>query len=138
LRRGYTSPTNALLRIPFEEGPGYLFKGGFPIYASQFMFWTTFCTLYTFMKNKFFFLWVYQDYSYNYIKLGMMGISFSAAAVLSYPFYFTREMVDLWPKERGGHCTWNNNYRQCAKWMIENMDQMYFNYLSNMTVWIRR
>jgi hypothetical protein len=30
LRRGYTSPTNALLRIPFEEGLGYLFKGGFP------------------------------------------------------------------------------------------------------------
>ena len=90
------------------------------------------------MKNKFFFLWVYQDFSYDWIKLGMMGISFSAATVLSYPFYFTREMVDLWPKERGGHCTWNNNYRQCAKWMIENMDQMYFNYLSNMTVWVRR
>jgi hypothetical protein len=34
LRRGYTSPTNALLRIPFEEGVGYLFKGGFPIWTS--------------------------------------------------------------------------------------------------------
>jgi hypothetical protein len=68
----------------------------------------------------------------------MLSISFSAAAFLSYPFYFTREMVDLWPKERGGHCTWNNNYRQCAKWMIENMDTMYFNYLSNFTVWMRR
>lgn len=34
LRRGYTSPTNALLRIPFEEGATYLFKGGFPIYSS--------------------------------------------------------------------------------------------------------
>lgn len=34
LRRGYTSPTNALLRIPFEEGLGYLFKGGFPIWSS--------------------------------------------------------------------------------------------------------
>ena len=31
LRRNYTSPTNALLRIPFEEGPYYLFRGGFPI-----------------------------------------------------------------------------------------------------------
>lgn len=94
--------------------------------------------MYTFCKNKFFFLWLYQDFNYNYIKAGMFGISFSAATVLAYPFYFTREMVDLWPKERGGHCTWNNSYRQCAKWMIENMDQLYFNYLSNMTVWVRR
>ena len=31
LRRNYTSPTQALLRIPFEEGPYYLFRGGFPI-----------------------------------------------------------------------------------------------------------
>ncbi len=31
LRRNYTSATQALLRIPFEEGPGYLFRGGFPI-----------------------------------------------------------------------------------------------------------
>ncbi len=34
LRKGYTSPTNALLRIPFEEGPYYLFKGGLPHVAS--------------------------------------------------------------------------------------------------------
>lgn len=57
---------------------------------------------------------------------------------MAYPFYFTREMVDLWPKERGGHCTWNNSYRKCAKWMIENVDQLYFNYLSGYTTWVRR
>lgn len=34
LRRNYTSPTQALLRIPVEEGLGYLFKGGFPIVTS--------------------------------------------------------------------------------------------------------
>jgi len=34
LRRGYSSPLNAMLRIPLEEGPSYLFKGGFPIYTS--------------------------------------------------------------------------------------------------------
>jgi hypothetical protein len=38
-------------------------------------------------------------------------------------------MVDLWPKERGGFCTWQNNYRNCFKWMVENMDMHYFNYL---------
>ena len=69
LRRNYTSPTQALLRIPFEEGPSYLFRGGFPLAMNQFLFWTTFGTLYTFCKNKFFFFWVYHDFSYEYCKL---------------------------------------------------------------------
>lgn len=138
LRRGYTSPINALLRIPFEEGVGYLFKGGFPIWTSALVFWTSYCTIYSFCKNKFFFLWVYQDFGYNFIKSGMMGISFGISAFLAYPFYFTRTMVDLWPKERGGHCTWNNSYRQCAKWMIENMDQLYYNFTAGISQWMRR
>jgi solute carrier family 25 oxoglutarate transporter 11 len=138
LRRGYTSPLNALLRIPFEEGLGYLFKGGFPIWSHSFVFWTAFCTYYSFCKNKFFFLWVYQDFSYNYIKAGMMGISFGLASLMAYPLYFTRTMVDLWPKERGGHCTWKNSYREAAKWMILNMDQLYFNFLSGYATWFRR
>jgi hypothetical protein len=59
LRRGYKSPFNALIRIPFEEGSMYLFRGGFPIAMNQFLFWTTFCTVYTFHKDKYFFLWQY-------------------------------------------------------------------------------
>jgi hypothetical protein len=31
MRRNYTSPTNALMRIPFEEGAWNIFRGGFPI-----------------------------------------------------------------------------------------------------------
>ena len=111
LRRNYTSPTNALLRIPIEEGPYYLMRGGFPIAMNQFLFWTTYLTLYSFHKNKYFFLWTYMDYNYDYIKaLNMVG-SFAAASAIAYPAYYTREMVDRWPKERGGHCTWNNSYR---------------------------
>lgn len=138
VRKGYTSPTNALLRIPFEEGPYYLFKGGFPHVASQWVFWTGYFTLYSWAKNKFFFLWTYNEFSYSYIKFFMSGIAFLIASATAYPFYFTREMVDIWPKERGGHCTWNNNYRNCAKWMIENMDMMYYNYLSGYWRWVRR
>lgn len=111
LRKGYTSPTNALLRIPFEEGPNYLFKGGLPHMASQWVFWTSYFTMYSWMKNKTFFMWLYNDFSYNYIK-GIMSVScFFFSSWIAYPFYFAREMVDIWPKERGGHCTWNNSYR---------------------------
>jgi solute carrier family 25 (mitochondrial oxoglutarate transporter), member 11 len=41
LRKGYTSPINALIRIPFEEGPYYLIKGGFPLAASAWIFWVS-------------------------------------------------------------------------------------------------
>ena len=83
---------------------------------NQFLFWTTYCTFYTFNKNKFFFFWLYNDFSYEYCKAINMTFSFALASVVAYPAYFAREMVDLWPKERGGHCTWNNSYRQCFKW----------------------
>jgi len=111
LRKGYTSPINALLRTPFEEGPYYLFKGSFPLVANAWVFWTAYFTIYSFVKNKYFFLWTYNEYSYNYIKAGMMAVSFAISSAMAYPMYFTREMVDIWPKERGGHCTWNNSYR---------------------------
>jgi len=67
-----------------------------------------------------------------------MAFSFGVASAIAYPAYYTREMVDLWPKERGGHCTWNNNYRQCFKWMVENMDLHSYNYMTNYTQWIRK
>jgi hypothetical protein len=38
--------------------------------------------------------------------------------VFSYPWAVTiREMVELWPKEKGGVCTWDNNYRKAAVWV---------------------
>ena len=105
---------------------------------NQFLFWTTYCTFYTFNKNKFFFMWMYNDFSYDYCKFINMCFSFACGSVVAYPAYFTREMVDLWPKERGGHCTWNNNYRQCFKWMVENYDMLGYNFLSGYWRWVRR
>lgn len=138
LRRGYTSPTQALLRIPFEEGPSYLFRGGFPIAANQFLFWTTYCTIYTFHKDKYYWLWQYNDFGYDYCKVLNMSVAFAIASVVAYPAYYTREMVDLWPKERGGHCTWDNSYRKAFKWQIENMDVLYYNYMPGYWTWVKR
>ena len=67
-----------------------------------------------------------------------MAVSFAIASVVAYPAYYTREMVDLWPKERGGHCTWDNNYRNAFKWQIENMDMLYYNYMPGYWTWVRR
>ena len=138
LRRGYTSPTQALLRIPYEEGIGYLFRGGVPIYANQWMFWVTYLSFYTWFKNKMFFMWVYNEFNYEVLKVVHISTSFLIAGFHYYPFYYAREMVDLWPKERGGHCTFNNNYRQAMKWQIENMDVLFFNFQTNFMQWVRR
>lgn len=129
LRRNYKSPLRALLRIPVEEGPYYLFKGGFPIAMHSFMFWSGFLTMYSWLKNKAYYMWVYNDFGYNYIKTLLLGFSFFFSAMLAYPAYYTREMVDLWPKERGGHCTFNNNYRVCFRWMLDSLEMLYFNFM---------
>lgn len=34
LRKGFRSPISALLRIPIEEGPMQLFRGGLPIFLN--------------------------------------------------------------------------------------------------------
>ena len=100
---------------------------------NQFLYWTIFCQHYIFMKNKFFLMWTYNDFNYEWCKFLFMGAAHMLASVVAYPAYFTREMVDLWPKERGGFCTWNNNYRQCFKWMITNMDMQFYNYFRGFT-----
>ena len=138
LRRNYTSATNALLRIPFEEGPGYLFRGGFPIVMNQFVFWSMYMTHYMFLKNKYFFMWTYNDLPYDWCKFCFHNFAFAVASAASYPCYYIREMVDLWPKERGGFCTWNNSYRQCFKWMVTNMDMQFYNFLRGYSSWFKR
>jgi hypothetical protein len=124
-----------LFRIPFEEGPSYLFKGGAPIAVNQFFYWTLFSSHYIWLKNKSFFFWVYNDIPYNVCKLIFMGMSHAFASAVAYPAYFVREMVDLWPKERGGFCTWNNNYRQCLKWMLLYADTQFYNWFRGWWQW---
>jgi solute carrier family 25 oxoglutarate transporter 11 len=51
LRKNYTSPLNALLRIPREEGPWYLFRNSFPIIARNFASFSFLCYLYDFMTG---------------------------------------------------------------------------------------
>ena len=80
---------------------------------------------------------VYGDFSYSWIKFCNMMFSFSLAAIFSFLVLFTREMVDLWPREQGGYCTWGNSYLNCSKWMILNIDQMYFNNFSGTSNWLR-
>jgi len=87
--------------------------------------------VYAFLKNKFFFFWVYHDFPYWYIKLFNFVAAWTFGWGVAYPFHYARELVDLWPKERGGHCTWNNSYSTSIRWMFENIDILYTNFFAN-------
>lgn len=63
-----------------------------------------------------------------------MTCAFLVGSLVSYPFYYIREMVDIWPKEKGGHCTWNNSYSQAIRWLHENLDILFTNFFTNFWV----
>lgn len=121
-RRNYKSPLNALIRIPFEEGPSYLFKGTLPIVYRDLIFFSYLFSIYAWLKNKLFFFWVYNDFSYNHMKFLMLSFTWVSATFASYPAFFAWEMVDLWPKERGGFCTFNNSYWNAICFIYRNQD----------------
>lgn len=119
LQRGYKSYFNALRRIPFEEGPYYLFKNCFPFLMRNFFQTLTLFYTYDYLKDKFGTVTFRSgDWPY-WLTHGMISfISIYFACVFSYPWAVTiREMVDFWPKEKGGVCTFDNNYRKAAIWL---------------------
>jgi hypothetical protein len=87
-RRNYKSPLNALIRIPFEEGPSYLFKGTLPIVYRDLIFFSYLFSIYAWLKNKLFFFWVYNDFSYNHMKFLMLSFTWVSATFASYPAFF--------------------------------------------------
>jgi solute carrier family 25 oxoglutarate transporter 11 len=52
LQKGYKSYFQALRRIPFEEGPYYLFKNTFPFIARNFFQTLTLFYSYDWLKDK--------------------------------------------------------------------------------------
>ncbi len=71
LQRNYTSYFNALRRIPFEEGPYFLFKNCFPLL----------------MKN--FFQTLTLMYTYDYLKDKLGGVTYRSG---EYPYALTKAM----------------------------------------------
>lgn len=119
LQRGYKSIFDALRRIPFEEGPYFLFKNSFPLMSRNFFQTLTLLFSYDWLKDKFGTVtFRISDYPYGLVKGTMALISVYLACLFSYPWAVTiKEMVDLWPKEKGGVCTFQGNYRKAAVWL---------------------
>mmetsp|Transcript_74730 Transcript_74730/g.112640 ORF Transcript_74730/g.112640 Transcript_74730/m.112640 type:complete len:123 (-) Transcript_74730:32-400(-) len=60
-------------------------------------------------------MWRVNDIPYLPSIFSIAAFSTYLACAFSYPWAVTiREMVDFWPKEKGGVCTFDNNYRKAA------------------------
>jgi solute carrier family 25 oxoglutarate transporter 11 len=116
LRKGYRSPLHALFKIPIQEGPYFLFKGGLVTYMANAQFTSVCFWAYTWLKNKLFFTYLYNGINYNWVKFWSLNVSFAAGSIFSYPILFLREMMEVWPKERGGRCTFQGSYWNALKW----------------------
>lgn len=105
---------SALRRIPFEEGPYYLFKNTFPLWIKHILVPFTAFYSYDWLLDKLSVIWRTTNTPTLPIKVFCAGLSSYLAAVFSYPFvHAVRDMVDLWPKKDGVD-PWKGNYRKAA------------------------
>ena len=55
---------------------------------------------------------------YTPCKYALGAFTAYLACAFTYPFAVTsRQMIELWPKDKGGVCTWNGNYRKAMSWL---------------------
>lgn len=89
LQKGYKSFLDAFKRIPFEEGPYYLFKNTFPLYWKHILGPFTAFFIYDFMIDKVSVLW--RVASMPVLPLSLFCASFATymAAVFTYPVAHT-------------------------------------------------
>ncbi len=148
LRKGYRSPLHALFKIPFSEGPLYLFRGGLPYCAGNFfgmgwMFYT-----YCWMKDKFAFLWKVNDLNYSWCKFWILNLSFALGSLGAQPFFTIKKIMDESPKCRGGkplfETTWDALKYVKLRWHGNgpNFQQGYWTWIRNhgmilyITIWL--
>lgn len=122
LQKGYKNWLDAFKRIPFEEGPYYLFKNTFPLYVKHIFgpFTAFFC--FDFLIDKVSVLWRTTNMPVLPLVLSCALFGTYLGAVFTYPFAVTaREMVDLWPKKGGD--PFGGNYRKAAvyTWFHQNI-----------------
>lgn len=114
LQKGYTSYFNALRRIPFEEGPYYLFKNTFPLFMKHIFGPFTAFYSYDWLVDKLSVIWRTSNTPIFPVKLFCAGFATYLGAVFSYPFaHAVKDIVDLWPKKDGVD-PWKGNYRKAA------------------------
>lgn len=133
LQRGYTSYFNALRRIPFEEGPYYLFKNTSSLFVRNFLQTFTIFFTFDFVKDKASWIWKLGECPYLPCKITIAAFSAYLGCLFTFPFaVISKEMIEYWPKENGV-CSWQGNYRKAMVWLwyTENVSTMYHGFFRN-------
>lgn len=105
---------DAFKRIPFEEGPYYLFKNTFPLYVKHIL--GPFTAFYSFdwLVDKLSVLWRASNMPILPCKIFAAGLGTYLGCVFSYPFsIMARNYVDFLPKKNGVD-PFDGNYRKAA------------------------
>lgn len=98
LRKNYRSSVNALLRLPFEEGPAFLFKNSIPTMAGTFVE-----SLVLFFATDYFFDWsrfahFESGIPFAPMKAASISMAVLLSALASYPFKVTaRNVIEFFP-----------------------------------------
>lgn len=117
LQKGYKSFFDAFKRIPFEEGPYYLFKGTFPHYIKHAVGPFIMLFVYDWSIDKLSVLWRIASMPVLPIVTFTALFSTYLGALVTYPFAVkAREYVDLAPY-KGGLEPFDGNYRKAAYWI---------------------
>jgi solute carrier family 25 oxoglutarate transporter 11 len=137
LRKGYRSPLHALLKIPFTEGPLYLFRGGLLHWMGNSLGFAWLMFAYTFLKDKLAYLYRYNDVNYSFMKFIFLNLAFGLSAIGSQPFFTMKEIMDTAPKQRGGKNSFNTSW-EAFRYLKCNWDILTANYVSGYFKWFRR
>lgn len=133
LQKGYKNFLDAFKRIPFEEGPYYLFKNTFPFFMKHSLGPFTAFYCYDWMIDKCSILWRVAGMPVLPVVLFCASFGTYLGAVFSYPFAHTsREMVDFWPKKNGID-PFGGNYRKASVYiaMSQNILAFYPGFFKN-------
>jgi hypothetical protein len=113
LQKGYRSFFDAFRRIPFEEGPYYLFKNTFPLFVKHILGPFTAFYIYDCANDKLSPIWKSSNTPMYSVKIPCAIVGSYFGTVFTYPFvYYIRELVDIYPKV--GVDPWRGNYRKAA------------------------
>ena len=133
LQKGYKNFLDAFKRIPFEEGPYYLFKNTFPLFIKHSIGPFTALYCYDFLIDKLSILWRVANMPVLPVVLFCASFGVYLGAAFTYPFAQTsREMVDIWPKKNGID-PFAGNYRKASVyiWFSQNILMFYPGFFKN-------
>lgn len=102
LRKNYKSSFDALIKLPFQEGPAFLFKNSLPTMMGTFL--ETFGMFYftDYFLDFTNFLHFEAGAPYNLFKAGSIAAGTFISCIMCYPFKYTaRNMVELFPRQLG-------------------------------------